>query len=64
MTAILALILTFVVAYGIVEAALVLAGPSRVARGVVLAIALLAGFAIPWGIIGGLVGLLTADDEA
>jgi hypothetical protein len=58
MTSALALILTFAVAFLAVENLLILAGKSRVARGLVFSLAILTGFILPWAIVDGLVWLI------
>lgn len=62
LTTLIALALTVIFAYVAVEIGLDLAGSSRVGRGVVLAMALLTGFILPWAVLDGLAGLVR--DEA
>lgn len=61
-TTILALTLTVVFSYALVESAFTLAGRNTPARAVVALVAVCTGFIVPWAVVAGVVGLLEGEE--
>jgi hypothetical protein len=63
LTTILALTLTAIFSYCLVESGFALAGENTPARTVVALAAVATGFILPWAIVTGLVGLVAVEAE-